>query len=141
MEAEEEELSESGMNPPAYTPPEIPDGLLPVETVVVTEPTPEIEHAQPKEVEGGGSSNIPSNVPTNSFMLVIIWQKSQNLKIILESESHATEKSNFEMELNSDQQQKYQTQFDEQNAQNETIILVTEIPGELNLSGWVRKRN
>ncbi len=43
-EEEDEELSESGINPPAYTPPEAPgDGLLPPEKVIVTQPTPEVE--------------------------------------------------------------------------------------------------
>jgi hypothetical protein len=48
---DEEDVSESGIQPPCYTPPEIPSHLLPPEKVVVTQPTPEIEHPDMKKAE------------------------------------------------------------------------------------------
>lgn len=44
----EDEVSDSGIPAPSYTPPEIPSNLLPPETmVIVTQPTPTIEQTSP----------------------------------------------------------------------------------------------
>jgi hypothetical protein len=57
----EEELSESGINPPAYTPPHIPPSLLPPQQVIVTQATPVVEQVPPKEGEVVMSSSNRSN--------------------------------------------------------------------------------
>lgn len=53
-EMDEDDISESGIQPPCYTPPEIPSHLLPPDQVLVTQPTPEIEEKEHEEVEAEG---------------------------------------------------------------------------------------
>ena len=47
---------------------------------------------------------------------------------ITEGAAYSYDKNNFDMELSSDQQQKYQAQFDEE---GEPFVMVTEIPGNI----------
>lgn len=57
-EIDEDDVSDSGIQPPCYTPPEIPTHLLPPEKVVVTQPTPEIEHAEEEIVPENESEKV-----------------------------------------------------------------------------------
>ncbi|CAL8104873.1 unnamed protein product [Orchesella dallaii] len=100
---DEEEVSESGIQPPCYTPPEIPSHLLPPEKVIVTQPTPTVEHATQQEAEATSSN--------------------------AQEESQTQE--DFAMEMSGDQQQKYQTQFDDSSTTDVVpcaSIVVTEVP-------------
>jgi hypothetical protein len=94
-EADEDEPSDSGIAPPTYTPPEIPGHLLPPEKVIVTQPTPETEQLTEQ------AENPTKNSASYNY----------------------DKKPNFEMELNSDQQQKYHAQFGD-----EPTVVVTEAP-------------
>ena len=59
-EDDEEDISESGINPPAYTPPEAPDTqLLPPEKVIVTQPTPVGENSSGAVPTTTNSSTTP----------------------------------------------------------------------------------
>lgn len=113
IEEDEEEVSESGILPPSYTPPEIPSHLLPPEKVIVTQPTPTVEHTSPKKDADGSSGGEGG------------------------AENESTEaQDKFAMEMSGDQQQKYQTQFDEEDeGTNSSIpsasIVVSEVPGKI----------
>ena len=57
-EEDEDEVSDSGINPPPYTPPEIDSGLLPPEKVVIIEPTPETEQPAAEVVQPKKSKQL-----------------------------------------------------------------------------------
>ncbi|ODN02242.1 F-BAR and double SH3 domains protein 2 [Orchesella cincta] len=104
---DEEDISESGIQPPCYTPPEIPSHLLPPEKVIVTQPTPTVEHATQPEPEPQATSSTAT------------------------AQDEPRNQDEFAMEMSGDQQQKYQTQFDDSSDTGVTpcaTIVISEVP-------------
>ncbi|XP_068083875.1 protein nervous wreck [Anabrus simplex] len=82
--------------PPVFTPPDVPSFLCAPQHVIITQPTPEIEHVQPPIEKAQGNDTAPKNSGEPAFA----------------------------MELRRDLQDHYETQFDE--APNVTVVDVDE---------------
>ncbi|XP_035709024.1 protein nervous wreck-like isoform X3 [Folsomia candida] len=147
-EIDEDDISDSGILPPCYTPPEIPSHLLPPEKVVVTQPTPEIErsdehqpHSEDDMVEPPRQRELGEDTDEEEDQIKQPVEKSASSTStqaappppVIEPPAIAVESSSsssfgFEMELSGDRQRQYQANFTSDSTRDPEIV-VTEMPG------------